>query len=571
MRNPFAWLIDVIMADAPEPERFLEAVGATIDDDDADWRPLSGDGKRDLSSMTQRRMQDLAVYLWESNLLANRLIELPVAYILAEGVRLKAEDEIIQEVLDSFWDHPINCMNIKLVKKVRELALYGEQCWPAFVNEFDGSVRLGYLDPCLIETVILDPDNGEQPIGVVTVKNKKSEQKRYRVIVNGTESELFTKRTQGIRETFTDGDCFYFCINDLSNGHRGRSDLLPQTDWLDSYDQFMFGELDRVQFMRAFMWDVTLAGANEDDVKQKAASIRSPKPGSVRVHNDAESWKAESPNINAGDTDTTAKLVRNHILGGATIPEHWFGGAGDVNRATGEDMSGPTFKVMSMRQAFIGYMLIEVGKFVIRNWELAHTSKEPDMSDPIYALEVSWPEMVAKDTTKYANALQQVTQSCSMAITANLLSRKTAIEIIESVAGRLGVEFDAEEELAAVDSQPPANSNEAVNTDNAGNAGVNKQPTQLATREATGRITVKQKTDPPGEMTHLLGITAQPAIDSMLATVKAMLDKADNLTEAMDNMDKLFPELDDSQLADILSQAILAANLAGRERINNGR
>lgn len=568
MKNPFNWFIDLIMADAPQPERFIEAVGATIDDDDADWRPLSGDGKRDLSPMTQRRMQDLAVYLWESNLLANRLIELPVAYILAEGVRLKAEDEIIQEVLDNFWDHPINCMNIKLVKKVRELALYGEQCWPAFVNEFDGSVRLGYLDPSLIETVVVDPDNGEQPIGVVTCKNKKGESRRYRVIVNGSESDLFTKRTIAIRETFSDGDCFYFCINDLSNGRRGRSDLLPQTDWLDSYDQFMFGELDRVQFMRAFMWDVTLAGANEDDVKQKAASIRSPKPGSVRVHNDAESWKAESPNINAGDTDTTAKLVRNHILGGATIPEHWFGGAGDVNRATGEDMSGPTFKVMSMRQAFIGYMLIEVGKFVIRNWELAHTRKEPDMSDPIYALEVSWPEMVAKDTTKYANALQQVTQACGQAIASKLLSRKTAIEVIESVAGRLGVAFDAEEELAAVDAQPPPNPDDLANIDN---TGANTEPAPTGVKEAVFRITDKQKSDPPGEMTHLLGITAQPAIDSMLDTVKAMLDKADNLTEAMDNMDKLFPELDDSQLADILSQAILAANLAGRERINNGR
>lgn len=38
-------------------------------------------------------MRDMALYLWEANLLANRLIELPVAYLLAEGVRLTVKDK----------------------------------------------------------------------------------------------------------------------------------------------------------------------------------------------------------------------------------------------------------------------------------------------------------------------------------------------------------------------------------------------------------------------------------------------------------------------------------------------
>jgi hypothetical protein len=555
----------------PLKEALLSTAGVTIDDDDADWRPLSGDAKRDLSPMTQRRMQDLAVYLWESNLLANRLIELPIAYILAEGVKLKAEDEVVQEIIDQFWQHPINCMNIKLVKKVRELALYGEQCWPAFVNGFSGAVRLGYLDPGLIETVVVDPDNGEQPIGVVTVKNKKGEAKRYRVIVNGAEEELFTQRTRQIRETFSDGECFYFCINDLSNGRRGRSDLLPQTDWLDSYDQFMFGELDRVQFLRAFMWDVTLAGANEDDVKQKAAQIRAPKPGSVRVHNDAESWKAESPNINAADTDTTAKLFRNHVLGGATIPEHWFGGAGDVNRATGEDMSGPTFKVMSLRQAYLGYMLVEVGKYVIRQWELAHNGQEPDLADPTYELCVHWPEMVAKDTTKYAAALQQVTAAVAQAIAQKLLSRKTGMNIIEAVAGRLGVSFDAEAELAAIDAERPGQ--DLQDKQDASRVREAKPGQDLQDKQDASRVLPVNpvKTDPPGEMTALLAKTAQPAIDALLETIQAMLDTADDLPDAMRKIAGLFPDMDVDDLADLLARAMLASHLAGMNDVAAGK
>lgn len=164
-----------------------EAAGKTIDNDEEGWRRLTGDARRDLSSITQTRMQELGVYMWRTNPLANRLIELPVAFLLAEGVTLQVKDEEAQKWLRKFWNDPINNMDIKLPKKVRELALYGEQCYPAFVNEMNGHVRLGYLDPGLIETVVTDPDNIEQPIGVVTKKDRKGIARRYRIIVNGPE------------------------------------------------------------------------------------------------------------------------------------------------------------------------------------------------------------------------------------------------------------------------------------------------------------------------------------------------------------------------------------------------
>jgi len=116
-------------------------------------------------------------------------------------------------------------------------------------------------------------------------------------------------------------------------------------------------------------------------------------------------------------------------------------------------MSDPTFKMMSLRQAFIGYMLSEIARYVIRQWELAHTGKEPDLSEDVYRFSVQFPEMIAKDTTRYAAALQQVTQAVSLAITDKLMSVKTGVQVIESIAGQLGVKFDAEQELEAIAEQ----------------------------------------------------------------------------------------------------------------------
>jgi hypothetical protein len=442
---------ETAVAATPAPDlrqaQLREAYGLTVDKDEDNWRPLTGDTLRDLSPVTQARMRKMAVYLWESNPLANRLIELPVAYLLAEGVRLTCKDDDSQDLLDRFWKDPINSMNLKLPKKVRELSLYGEQCYPTFVNELDGFVRLGYLDPALIETIVMDPDNPEQPIGIVTCKNKKGLARRYRVIVNGPE-DMFTTRTQAIRQTFTDGEAFYFKVNDLSNGYRGRSDLLSQIDWVDAYDDFLYGELDRWKFMRAFIWDVTLTGATEADVKKRAKEITTPSPGSVRVHNDSEKWTAEAPDLQATQSSEAARLFRNHVLGGGTVPEHWFGGGGDVNRAAAAEMGEPTFKIFTMRQLMVKFMLEEIGTYVLRQAAIAGNKDaqfDPSAEENVVAAE--FPEMTARDTTAYALAFQQLVVGVMSAIDRGLVTELTGVRLLGAIAQRLGLKIDAEKEL----------------------------------------------------------------------------------------------------------------------------
>lgn len=442
------WLMKIINAALPEPARpvtdtpLRESYGATIDADEDQWRKLTSDAKRDLTPMTQARMQKVACYLWEQNLLANRLVELPTAFLLAEGVTLTVDDEENQKALDRFWLDPINDMDLKLPKKVRELALFGEQCYPAFPNETSGMVRIGYLDPALIATVVMDPDNPEQPIGIVTVKDAKGDARRYRVIINGGE-EVFTRRTQEIRAGFADGEAFYFRINDLSSGSRGRSDLLAPADWLDSYDQFLFGEVDRYNFLRSFIWDVTLKNATPEQVEARAKKITAPSPGSVRVHNDSETWTAETPDLKATDTSQGARLLRNHVLGGASIPEHWFGGGGDVNRAAAAEMEAPTLKIYTMRQKVLKHMLESIGRYVLmRHARKDDTSAAIDWSDPKWRPNATFPELSEKDLTKQAAALAQVAAACASLLASKLITRLFALKIIAVIAGKLGVDGD---------------------------------------------------------------------------------------------------------------------------------
>lgn len=439
---------------APASKPMREAASAQSHGDDGSWRRLTGNGlgssnERDLEPLAQARMQKLAEYLWQTNLLANRLVELPLAYLLAEGVALQCVNDEHQKLLNTFWADPINNWPLKLEGRTRALGLLGELCFIATVREGDGFVRLGYLDPRQIATVVNDPDNPEQPIGVVTKRDNRGRQYKYAVVVLGDDADLFSTRTVQIRaQDFTDGQVLLYQVNKFPNGSRGRSDLLGQMDWLDAYDNFLFSELDRIDYLRRFVWDVTMTNATDEEVKKYEKEFVAPEPNSVFVHNEQVKLEAKAPALQSADTSQSARLLRNHVLGGATVPEHWFGGGGDVNRAAASEMGEPTFKMYSMRQGFLKRMLEEIGRYVL--WCHARVQGEtPDWASDDWKVTAVFPELLNRDITKFATAMQSTVSAVIQMIDAGLLTEETGLKIVADVAQRFGQDFDAKAELAA--------------------------------------------------------------------------------------------------------------------------
>ena len=478
----------------PSQEQPVREAASAQGRDESGWRTLSGDGlasmnDRDLQPMAQERMQKLAEYLWQSNLIANRLIELPLAYLLAEGVSMQCTDEKHQQLLNAWWSDPINNWPMKLESRVRALGLLGEQCYIANVREGDGFVRLGYLDPRQIATVVNDPGNPEQPIGVVTKRDNRGRQFKYKVVVLGDDTELFSAETARIRaEAFTDGDVMLFQLNKFPNGSRGRSDLLGQMDWLDAYDSFLFAELDRIDYLRRFVWDVTLTGTDPEAVKAYEKSFKAPEPNSTFVHNDQVKLEAKSPNLQAADTSESARLLRNHVLGGATVPEHWFGGGGDVNRSAASEMGEPTFKMYSMRQGFLKRMLEEMGRYVL--WANAQTTGEKVVwSEDRWQVTAVFPELLNRDITKFAAAMQSVSASVILSINAGLLTEETALKIVADIAQRFGQDIDAKTELANARKQMEEREKKRAAADMFGNPAADvaaEMKKQNAQQEETG-------------------------------------------------------------------------------------
>lgn len=430
----------------PSAAPLREAHGAAgVQRDDGAWRRLS-DTQRDLAPLTHDRQREIAIYLWTYNPLARRIINAMVEWIVGEGVQIHATEPRTREYLKQFWEDRVNRWDVRLEERTRELWLMGEQFWPVFTNEFSGLMRLGVLDPARVKEVVTDPDNAVVPIGVVTRGRTPGDERRYRVVVSGDGMDVLSPAALAEREHFTDGELFIAAVNKLSNQTRGVSELFALADWLDGYEQLLFAQLQQERVRSMYLFDIELQGATQEEIQQKIASLQTPKPFSIRVHNEKEKWSLVGPEAGAAQGNAeAARLHRNHALSGAGLPEHWFGGGGDVNRATASEMSGPTEKSFSAKQRTIRYLLSDILSMQIERGIAAGALPDrPEIRD----FDVVFPDLSSRDLSRASAGLQQVAGGLALARKQGWVSDEVSARVMASMISQFGVDADADEMLS---------------------------------------------------------------------------------------------------------------------------
>jgi hypothetical protein len=441
----------------PEKKRMTEAAGSTVhpDHNDRGWRQVGGNSRSDLGPMKQERMQAKSAKLWKSTPLGNRLTELSIAYILGKGVELRVDDDQAQAILNEHWRDGINNWPARLHKRIRALSLYGEQCWVATNDEL-GRVRWGAMSPVVIATVINDPQNADVAIAVITKTDASRRQLRFRTILSVPEAEL-SETAQRIRASCTDGECLYTRINDIDDETRGGSDQLHLFNWLDDYEDFLLGDLDRARNMRNFFWDVELTGADENLIQKRESEIVPPNAGAVRIHNESEKWTAVSPDLKSHDTDTIGRNTRNHILGGLSVPPTWFSQPEDSNRSTGDAMAEATERMIEMRRHIVGEMLCAVGRYVLmKHWQLTDENPNEKQKKILSTLRAEWPPLKPRDITKFASAFQGVAAGISSARQSAVISVELSVRLIAAIAEQIGVQVDVQNELKSIKEESDA-------------------------------------------------------------------------------------------------------------------
>jgi len=418
------------------------AVGG-VDKDLEGWRRLSGNLERDLLPLAQDRVLQIVYYLFETDPLARRIIQMSRDYVVAEGVNFEAKDDRVQDVLSRFWKDPINNIDLHLGQEVLEVGLWGEQCYPFYVNPVNGFVRKGYLDPARIAAVNLDPDNARVTRSIELHGLGNAPGRTLSVVSPDLNA-------YGQTFGFNTGDCFYFRVNNVTTASRGRSDLMALADYLDLYNQFLFTRGERAAFGNAWIWDVLVKGADPAALKKFLNDNPPPKPGSVRAHNENVEWTCVAPDLKAHDASFDGRMLKNFVLGGAGFPEHFFAEGGGATRATAAEMGEPVVKHLASRQGQVKAMLAAQLEFVIDQAQIhrvlpAGVNREYDLF---------FPEISTKDLAKIGTVMVQAAQALMIAETQGWVTGENAARAFCEIASLLGPNLEPEEVVEEIPAEP---------------------------------------------------------------------------------------------------------------------
>lgn len=404
------------------------------------WRRLTGNSARELPIATWQRQVEVCYWLWKLNPLGNWIIETLVQLTAGKGFTFTADNDEVKELLESFWYDPVNRMDINFEQMARELYLFGVQCWPVFVAEQTGRVRLGMVDPAQIVEVYTDPDNAKIVIGCKLQRLDGTGIRYMRSIITGETATVVSETARQMRESYNDGEAFIFAINRVSNDPYGTSDLFVIADWLDEYEEFVFNYAGKARKQNAFIWDVKIDNADEATCQKFANDNANPPDGAVRAHNEKVTWQAVAPDLKALEIKESAAVFRNHILGNKSIPSHWYGGIADVNRAAATEGNETIKAFVDSRQNLLKFILETLFTFVIQSALEARYLTVPE--NEAFEFAVQKPEAMDRDVTKVSAAVRDLTTALTAAASQNWVDQESAVKIFAFVLALIGFELD---------------------------------------------------------------------------------------------------------------------------------
>jgi len=381
-------------------ERVQEAV---LGQEDRWWRSLNvRQGAKDVTYADFLDQQQDALEAYRANPLAFRIVELMTDYVLGKGVTVAAREPVVNAFVQRFWQHPLNRMDARLHQLCTELSLAGEVFLTFHTNPYDGMTYVRAVPASLIDEIETNPDDIE-------------DERRYHERGPGG---------AGLGRWWDKTQMRHYAVNRVVGAKRGQGDLVPILPWLRRYKDWLTDRVIINKYKGAYLWDVTLEGATAATVRAKRSELSSPPaPGSIIVHNEAETWQAIQPQINAEAVEADGKALRLIIGAGAGVPLHFLAEGESATRATALEMGEPTRRHYEKRQIYTGYMINDILGEVLRR--AVEAGALPQGSD-LTLQPVHFPDLSATDNLALAQAVKAAVEALVVAVDEGWLDRETA-------------------------------------------------------------------------------------------------------------------------------------------------
>ena len=401
--------------------------------DDEYWSRISG-GAATLDRDWSARQEDLddALEAWRQNPLARRIVALTTDYVVGAGIAVTSPVEWVQRFVDEFWK--VNGMNERMYDWCDELTRCGELFIVLRTEAVSGMSFVRALPAVWIDRIETDADDCERERRY----HQRAEGSRVAGdgyggldVPEGRWWMAASEETVGQEQVM-----LHVAINRPVGCTRGESDLQPLLPWLRRYREWLENRVRLNKYRTAFLWDVTVQGrpGQADALRQKRFRYQTPpEPGSIIVHDDAETWSAISPKIESGDASADGKAIRLMIAAGAGVPLHFLAEGESATRATAAEMGDPTYRHYYRRQLMLGQMLTGLLRLAIRRANARGRGRHgTDLK-----LRCRFPDITKHDNVQMAQAALLISRALEIMADNGWVDRETAITMAMKFAGEL--------------------------------------------------------------------------------------------------------------------------------------
>ena len=318
---------------------------APVTDNNTGWMIVgSGGGANDRDWMEMQSQYSDALEAYRKHPQAKRIIDLITDHVLGDGMRPSAPGQM-GRFIEQFWTHRQNHMDMRLPGMVDELNRAGDLFVVLFRNTADGMSYVRCVPKSQIRRIETADNDWETEVAFYEKRGPSEEPRRW----------LSPFHPDAVA---ADAVMLHYAINRPVGALFGDGELATIIPWLLRYSRMLEDRVRLNWAARVFYWFVKVPRAAVQATAKKYKSP--PEPGAIVVHDEAEEWSMQTPNLGASDATHDLHALRLMISAGSGQPPHWHGDSMDVNLATATAMERTAVRHLRRRQMEVADMITDL-------------------------------------------------------------------------------------------------------------------------------------------------------------------------------------------------------------------
>ena len=381
------------------------------------------EGTRDRYPFDRAQILEDCLDAWRLNPLARRIVELTSQYVVGGGLVVRCGHAPTQAFINTFWQAPLNRMDVRLVEMCDELTRTGN----LFLLLSTDQVGMSYLrvvPASQINTIDAAENDIEQPLRFICKPEGIGEVRVFQAYRSGMDGPDQDGRFPAVM--------LHYAVNKPAGAQWGEPDLAPMLRWLARYAAWLEARVRLNRFPNAFLY-VVKALFNSEAARHKRQlelAANPPSPGSILVTDESEDWSVISPRLEALDASTDGLAVKKMIAAGAGVPLHFLAEPESATRTTAEASGGPTFRRFEQRQHFFRWLVKDLLGVVLARRAMLDGSVDPGAGLAVYGQDIS-----ARDNRELAEAGSKVGEVCGRLYELGLMDKEELLRIVYRFLG----------------------------------------------------------------------------------------------------------------------------------------